>query len=69
MAASKTETTGDKAAPVEISKLKETKKTPESIFRGICAAEGWRPGKSVSATEYDAAVQIFLKRPVGKAGR
>lgn len=68
MAANKTDATGE-TAPVGISKLKATRNTPESIFRGVCAAEGWRPGKSVSEAEYDAAVQAFLKRPVGrKAG-
>ena len=69
MAASKMEAAGDKIALVEIFKLKEMKKTPESVFRGVCAAEGWRPGKSVSATDYDAAVQRFLKRPVGPVGK
>lgn len=68
MAASKAETT-DTDTPVEVSKLKASKDTPESVFRGVCAAEGWRPGKSVTKTEYDTAVQSFLRRPIGKAGR
>jgi hypothetical protein len=63
------ETTGDETALVEITLLKKQKNTTDSVFCGVCAAEGWRPGKSVSATDYDAAVQQFLKRSVGKAGR
>jgi len=66
MATNKTDT--GESAPVEISELKEIKNTPESVFRGICAAEGWRPGKSVTEAEYDGAVQRFSSRPVGKAG-
>lgn len=69
MAVNKTESTGTENGLVEISKLKASKGTPESVFRGVCAAEGWRPGKSVSEADYDDAVQKFLHRPVGKAGR
>lgn len=66
MAANKPEI--GESTPIEISELKEIRNTPESVFRGICAAEGWRPGKSVTEEDYDGAVQRFLRRPVGKAG-
>lgn len=53
---------------IGVDQLKQIKNTPESVFCGVCAAESWRPGKSVSESEYDQAVKRFLNRPVGKAG-
>lgn len=59
MAANKTETASSETL-VEVSKLKVKKKTPDSIFAGVCVAERWRPGKSVSEKDYDDAVKKFL---------
>lgn len=47
-----------------IEELKEKNKTPEAIFQGARAAEGWRPGKMVSEEEYQKALDGFLKRPM-----
>lgn len=58
----------DETELVEVTQLQKNKNTSASVFSGICAAEGWRPGKSVSESDYDRAVKSFMNRPVGKAG-
>lgn len=49
-----------------IEELKDKRKTPSSIFSGMCAAYGWKPGKVVTEEEYDAAVAAFSGSPIGK---
>ncbi len=63
MAANKNET--DKAPGLfNIRELKQKLKTPDSIFKGIAAAEKWRPGKMVTEDEYKKALDNFLKSPI-----
>lgn len=58
----------EKATPelYDIEELRAKRKTSDSVFRGVAAAENWRPGKRVTEGDYDAAVQRFLGAPIGK---
>lgn len=58
----------DKAAPglLDVEELGAKRNTPYSVYRGVTAAEKWKPGKRVTEQEYDAAVQRFLGSPMGK---
>jgi hypothetical protein len=49
-----------------IEELRLKRKTPSSIFSGICAAFGWKVGKMVTEKEYDKAVTSFSDNPIGK---
>lgn len=57
-------------APVSIEALAIAHKTPASVLAGVCAANGWKPGKAVEEQEYLAAVDAFLKGPMrGGSGK
>jgi hypothetical protein len=38
--------------------------TSAAAFEGVKAAQGWKPGKMVTAAEYQAAVEQFEKAPM-----
>lgn len=60
-------TKANDAALVEITALAMSKATPWPVFWGVCRAQGWRPGKEVTAAEYNTACAAFLKSPMGGA--
>lgn len=60
----KTENTTKKFYNIE--ELKGLKRTDSSIFSGVCAAYGWKPGKQVTEVEYNAAIEGFSKSPIGR---
>lgn len=49
-----------------IDELQQKKNTPVAIYKGMCVAYGWRPGKMVTEADYMAAVEAFSKSPIGK---
>lgn len=58
----------NKAGPelFQIEELKARKKTSAPIYRGVCTAQNWGPGKVISEADYDAAVREFSTAPMGK---
>lgn len=44
-----------------LDELRKERKLSTGVFCGVCAQEGWRPGKSVTESEFDTAVNRFLK--------
>jgi|GEM_PF-413891 len=43
----------------EINELRRKNKIGNAIFSGVCAANGWRPGKQISEEEFAQAVAEF----------
>lgn len=37
------------------------------VFAGVCAANGWKPGKVMTEAEFCGAVRAFTGAPMGKA--
>lgn len=70
MAAIKTPSLENKNSPEgeDIAVLREKAGVSWPVFAGVCSASGWRPGKQVSAEEFDRAVEQFLGAPMNKAG-
>ena len=54
----------DSLYPTE--ELRDKKKTPQSIYIGVCVAYGWKQGKMVTEAEYDEAIKKFSDSPIGK---
>ena len=54
------------AAPelVPIDKLREQHKVGRATYAGVCAANGWRPGKAMTEDEFLAAVAKFNNSPM-----
>ena len=38
--------------------------TDPAVFAGVCAMEGWDPGKQVSRQDWNAAVKRFIGSPI-----
>ncbi len=49
---------------VTIEELKVTKDTPDAVFEGVKAANGWRTGKMVTEKAYIEAVKAFEAAPM-----
>lgn len=47
-----------------IEELKARKETPDAVFEGIKAANGWKTGKMVPEKVYEDAVAAFEKAPI-----
>ena len=47
-----------------IEKLRSEKNVKRAVFAGVCAAEGWKPGKTVTEAEFLAAVERFTSAPM-----
>lgn len=47
-----------------IEQLRSEKKISRAIFAGVCAAQGWKPGKTVTEAEFLAAVEKFTSAPM-----
>ena len=52
-----------------IEQLRSEKNVKRAIFAGVCAAEGWKPGKTVTETEFLAAVEKFALAPMSGAAK
>ena len=50
-----------------IEKLRDEKKIKRAVFVGVCAAEGWKPGKTVTEAEFLTAVEKFTSAPMSGA--
>ena len=46
-----------------IEMLRTKNKVGWAVFAGVCAAQGWKPGKMVSEAEFREAVNKFTKGP------
>ncbi len=47
-----------------IEELKGIKDTPDAVFEGAKAANGWKTGKMVTEEEYESAVKAFGEAPI-----
>lgn len=47
-----------------IDKLREQHKVGRATYAGVCAANGWRPGKAMTEDEFLAAVAKFNNSPM-----
>lgn len=61
----KKETQNQEKEHLSIETLKEKNKTPDAVYQGMCAANGWQRGKMVSQEEYRQAHQRFLNTVIG----
>lgn len=52
-----------------IDTLRKKHKTGRAVFAGVCAANGWRPGKAITEEEYLAAVAGFTGGPASPRPR
>ncbi len=50
-----------------IEQLRSEKKISRAIFAGVCATEGWKPGKTVTEAAFLAAVEKFTSAPMSGA--
>lgn len=51
-----------KYEPIETWKDKEN--TPDAVFEGVKALNGWKTGKQVTETAYKEAVEQYNKAPM-----
>lgn len=47
-----------------IEELKAREETPDAVFEGVKAANGWKAGKIVTEKAYKEAVKAFEKAPM-----
>lgn len=52
---------------IEVGQLRMKHNISRAVFAGVCAAQGWRAGKSVTETEFLGAVDQFTGAPMGRA--
>lgn len=52
---------------IEIGQLRAKHRISAAIFAGVCSAQGWKPGKTVTEAEFRSAVQAFTSAPMGRA--
>ena len=45
----------------------ELRKKHKAVFAGVCSAQGWKPGRSVTEEEFLAAVKNFENAPMNGA--
>lgn len=70
-----TKKTAEASAPAQaeaakvftIEQLRSEKKISRAIFAGVCAAQSWKPGKTVTEDEFLEAVQKFTSAPMSGA--
>lgn len=61
------EAQGQDVKYLAIEELKETSKTPDAVYQGMCAANGWQKGRAVTPEEYQKAQQRFLGAATGRS--
>lgn len=47
-----------------VEQLRSEKKIPRAVFAGVCAAQGWKPGKTVTEAEFLRAIEKFTSAPM-----
>lgn len=52
-----------------IENLRSEKKINRAIFAGVCAAQGWKHGKTVTEDEFLEAVEKFTSAPMSGAAK
>lgn len=52
---------------IEVGQLRTKHGISRAVFAGVCAAQGWKPGKSVTEAEFLGAVKQFTSAPMGRA--
>lgn len=55
---------GQKEGYAAIEELKAMAETPDAVFEGVKAANGWKTGKTVAEKAYQEAVEAFRKAPM-----
>ena len=50
---------------VEIGELRSKHKIGRAVFAGVCAAQGWKPGKKITEDEFVRAVSGFTGAAMG----
>lgn len=50
-----------------VEQLRSEKKISRAIFAGVCAAQNWKPGKTVTEAEFLEAVKKFTSAPMSGA--
>lgn len=48
----------------KVEQLRSEKKINRAVFAGVCAAQDWKPGKTVTEDEFLAAVEQFTSAPM-----
>lgn len=52
-----------------IEQLRSEKKISRAVFAGVCAAQGWKAGKTVPEAEFLEAVEKFTSAPMSGAAK
>ena len=52
-----------------VEQLRSEKKISRAIFAGVCAAQNWKPGKTVTEEEFLEAVKKFTSAPMSGAAK
>lgn len=50
-----------------VEQLRSEKKINRAVFAGVCAAQGWKTGKTVTEDEFLEAVRQFTSAPMSGA--
>ena len=48
----------------DVGELRDRYRISWAVFAGVCSANGWRPGTTVSEEEFFAAVNKFNQSPM-----
>ena len=48
----------------EVGRLRMKHNISRAVFAGVCAAQDWKPGKTVTETEFLKAVESFNSAPM-----
>lgn len=51
----------------EVGRLRTKHNISRAVFAGVCTAQGWKPGKSVTEAEFLRAVKQFTGAPMSGA--
>ena len=54
---------------IEVGQLRMKHSISRAVFAGVCASEGWKPGKAVTENEFLEAVKRFTSAPMSGAGK
>ena len=52
-----------------IEQLRSEKRISRAVFAGVCAAQGWKAGKTVTEAEFLEAVEKFTSAPMSGAAK
>ena len=52
-----------------IEQLRSEKKISRAVFAGVCSAQGWKAGKTVTEAEFLEAVKQFTTAPMSGAAK